>query len=768
MSLRSKQQVELDASVRVRLGGGLVARRVHSIEELCTASCSNSTGSTGSLNGDQEPATTPRLEAFPLYDEALAEEEAVSAGATQSSPMTEHIVDALEKVIKEALHIYNHDEEDKANSQDDQTPSAINKATENITDPPAPKPSAEEALRDAELVMMQSKDAIHIDSRLPGTEDRTDSHDKDAASVNTTFHSPEYIIEQEGTDDNHYSTQLSIAEVKGKKPEIDRRDTSSSTKQRSQLRESTPFFTKRYSNPGKSMVITPQQLTATMETVNFTLHGSHPSLESIEGSISTTISGDIDSDIEGSTLVGQLVEDPIDDDIFRQQWVFRGCPQVNEESQSSKNGPEISNGTSNSAPSFERHDSEPPVVVLADELTYPEGGLRAWLVVVGGFCGMFASLGLAGTLGAFQTYFSENQLVGYEPQTVGWIFSIWPFMVFGCGVYIGPLFDVHGPKYLLLPGSILVTLMMFTLPYCTKYWEIFLVFGVLGGLGSSLIFTPSIAAPSHYFNRRRGNATGIISAGGACGGIVYPIILQTVVPKLGFTWATRIMGIITIVMLIIANLLITTRLPRTTRKPHPDFRILADGRFSATTLGVFMLEMGIFLPLTYLPSYAINNGYDFDFAYQALSILNVGSAFGRWLPGFFSDKIGRYNTAIIFIFVTIFSIFVCWLPFGDQMPGLVTFALLFGFASGSNISLTPVCIGQLCDSRDFGRYCATCYSIVSFGCLIGIPIAGQILQKTGYHYWGLIIWTGFCYVSAVVAFLVARVLGGGWKFQRIF
>ena len=34
---------------------------------------------------------------------------------------------------------------------------------------------------------------------------------------------------------------------------------------------------------------------------------------------------------------------------------------------------------------------------------------------------------------------------------------------------------------------------------------------------------------------------------------------------------------------------------------------------------------------------------------------------------------------------------------------------------GSNISLTPVCVGQLCDTEVFGRWYATCYTIVSIG-----------------------------------------------------
>jgi hypothetical protein len=49
---------------------------------------------------------------------------------------------------------------------------------------------------------------------------------------------------------------------------------------------------------------------------------------------------------------------------------------------------------------------------------------------------------------------------------------------------------------------------------------------------------------------------------------------------------------------------------------------------------------------------------------------------------------------------------------------LVIYALLFGFSSGSNISLTPVCVGQLCKTENYGRYYATAYTIVSFGLVV--------------------------------------------------
>jgi hypothetical protein len=73
---------------------------------------------------------------------------------------------------------------------------------------------------------------------------------------------------------------------------------------------------------------------------------------------------------------------------------------------------------------------------VGDDTPYPEGGLRAWLVVLGSFCGMLASFGFMNTIGVFQTYLSNNQLKEYNDSTIGWIFSVY-------GKYFMSIFQVR-------------------------------------------------------------------------------------------------------------------------------------------------------------------------------------------------------------------------------------------------------------------------------------------------------------------------------------
>lgn len=236
------------------------------------------------------------------------------------------------------------------------------------------------------------------------------------------------------------------------------------------------------------------------------------------------------------------------------------------------------------------------------------------------------------------------------------------------------------------------------------------------------------------------------------------------------------MGFILLVLVIIANLLIRSRLsPKVGGNMWPSFHIFNDKVFALTTAGVFFVEWALFVPISYISSYGLHVGINSTFSYQLLALLNVGSFFGRWLPGYWADRRGHFNTMIITVWLCLIFVIGLWLPAAtptssvrDNIPLIVVFVIGFGFASGSNISLTPVCVGQLCSTQEYGRYYATCYTIVSFGCLTGIPIAGAIIKLDGGEYWGLILFTGACYAIGLVCFVTARIMKVGWAMRTVF
>lgn len=125
--------------------------------------------------------------------------------------------------------------------------------------------------------------------------------------------------------------------------------------------------------------------------------------------------------------------------------------------------------TSSSLSNIEKSSPHHPTATgsepLNTEITYPEGGQDAWLVVVGAWCGLTSSLGIYNTSGVFEVVLSKVILPN-SSSTIGWIFSVCAFVNWVCGVQIGPTFDAIGPRRLMIAGTIctLAGIFAFTIP----------------------------------------------------------------------------------------------------------------------------------------------------------------------------------------------------------------------------------------------------------------------------------------------------------------
>ncbi|KAL2024974.1 hypothetical protein VTK56DRAFT_3673 [Thermocarpiscus australiensis] len=413
----------------------------------------------------------------------------------------------------------------------------------------------------------------------------------------------------------------------------------------------------------------------------------------------------------------------------------------------------------------------------ATTIDFPEGGVKAWLVVLGSFCAMLSLFGLINSAAVFESYFSTNQLTENTPSEIGWIFSLYLFIVFFVGIQVGPIFDRFGARLLVAVGSTLIVLSLLLLSWCEDYYQIILTYSVLGGLGGAMLNCPAYGAIAHFFNVRRGLATGIASTAGGVGGVVFPVLLRALLPGVGFAWSCRILALIMLGLAIPSNLFIRTRLPPAkgqdgrpkVQSVWPDLSVFKDARFALASIGIFFMEWGLFIPLTYIVSYAAAHGQEATESYLLLSYLNAGSVVGRALPGFMADRFGRFNVIIVTISLCVITVLALWLPARTSKPMLIAYSVLFGFASGSNLGLVPVCLGQLCDHRRYGRLYSTAMMVASFGTLSSVPIGGALLDAESESGWtSLVIFSGVSYSVALICYAAARVLAVGWSPRKIF
>ena len=141
------------------------------------------------------------------------------------------------------------------------------------------------------------------------------------------------------------------------------------------------------------------------------------------------------------------------------------------------------------------------------------------------------------------------------------------------------------------------------------------------------------------------------------------------------------------------------------------------------------------------------------------------SIFGRILPAWAGDRLGRFNMQILLMAVTGAVLFAAWIPARNNASAMV-FSALYGFASGTFVSLLPALIAQISDITQIGVRVGVTYSVVSFAGLTGNPIGGALLARDD-SFLALQAFCGAAVIVATVLLVVARVRIGGAGFGRV-
>ncbi|KAJ7931716.1 major facilitator superfamily domain-containing protein [Mycena leptocephala] len=364
------------------------------------------------------------------------------------------------------------------------------------------------------------------------------------------------------------------------------------------------------------------------------------------------------------------------------------------------------------------------------EPDFPDGGFRAWLVVVGTMAGSISTFGYVNAWGVFQAYYEETILKDVPASNIAWIGSIQYSLVFLPGLVTGRLFDLGYFKIPYLAASALLVLSTFLVAQCTEYWHFLLCQGLATGLACGMVFGPTFGVIGHWFNRRRGLATGFSAIGSSIGGTIFPIATHKLIPLVGFPWTMRICAFILIFTLGFANLTLARRLPpKNVKGGLFNLQAFRSAPFTIYCLSGFVSFLGLYTVLTYIDLSAVSVGVSPDFSFYLVSIANGCSAFGRLAGGIGSDRIGPLNVLVPMTLVAAGMTFA-W-PHARTQASLIVIAALYGVVSGTYVSTFPLPIFALGEVADVGRRTGMALTIAALGALAGPPISGAINTATG-------------------------------------
>lgn len=193
-----------------------------------------------------------------------------------------------------------------------------------------------------------------------------------------------------------------------------------------------------------------------------------------------------------------------------------------------------------------------------EESIPPDGGLMAWLQVAVSTLINAVAWGYPSAYGIFQLHYSET--LHLPAAQISWIGSIQTFLTYLMCIIAGRLTDAGYARETTIAGSLLTILGIFMTSLSTQYWQIFLAQGICTGVGLGLIYMPALTVMSSYFTRKRNTAMAITAVGTSIGSAVYPAIVEYLVPSIGYAWALRCCGFVTIFMLAICILMLRPQL----------------------------------------------------------------------------------------------------------------------------------------------------------------------------------------------------------------
>jgi MFS family permease len=284
---------------------------------------------------------------------------------------------------------------------------------------------------------------------------------------------------------------------------------------------------------------------------------------------------------------------------------------------------------------------------------------------------------------------------------------------------------------ILRPAAILYILGLMMVSLCNEYYQFMLAQGVLMGSAVAFLQFPAFAIVAQYFDKKRAAAMGMVAAGSSTGGIVFPIVLSHFLngSNVSFGWSMRIVAFIIMPFMLLPCFLIRPRVP-----PRKTTIFIGaawtDIKYVLLIVGMFLMMMGMWIPVFYTPTYAVSRGMSTTLAGNLLSIINASSTFGRIIPGILADKFGRTN---LFGFAGIgTAIMVFCFNEPNTNAGIIVYCVFFGFVSGTIISSASAAI-SLCtkDPRNLGTYMGMGMGLAAFAVLAGPPISGALYARYG-------------------------------------
>lgn len=253
-------------------------------------------------------------------------------------------------------------------------------------------------------------------------------------------------------------------------------------------------------------------------------------------------------------------------------------------------------------------------------------------------------------------------------------------------------------------------------------------------MGWALVFTPSMAAVSHYFEKRRALATGLAVSGAGVSSLAFSPLFQYLVDTYGWR------GSLVVVAGMSLNVVVSGALLRPLASEGSPaacgrrgslaslftLQLLQHGPFMRYVLAFTLVDAGYFVPYAHLVAHAREAGCEEYEAAFLMATAAVADTCGRVFAGWLAAALPSCRLLHHLTFWTVSTgASLALMPLGRSYASLALLGICYGFFAGALVPLQFSCLAEIVGPGNVLGAIGLMHMLDSVGALLGTPLSGK-------------------------------------------
>jgi MFS family permease len=382
-----------------------------------------------------------------------------------------------------------------------------------------------------------------------------------------------------------------------------------------------------------------------------------------------------------------------------------------------------------------------------------------------------------GAMFAYGVFFKELQTeFGWSRATISGASSLAFFIMGAVGILAGRLNDRIGPRVLIVASAGFLGLGYLLMSRMQAPWQLYLLYGVMAGIGFSTHDIITLSTVARWFVKRRGLMSGIVKVGTGSGQLLGPMIATMLLALFGWRNSNLIIGAVILVALVaVAQLM---------RRDPQGMGLLPDGgsdvangtasvvadqgfslreallmkQFWTLCVAEFAVLCCLLTVIVHIVPYARDLGLSPTIAAGVLSTIGGVSILGRIVMGAANDRIGGRHSLIICLIVLFCGFIVLQLAAEAWM--LFLFAAIYGFAHGGFFTVVSPMVAELFGTDSHGLLFGIVLFSGTLGGAVGPLMAGRTFDLTGSYQMVFLVLSALTLIGFVLMILLRPITTG--------